>query len=74
MLNATRCRRLAADYAKRARETTDPEVRRALRRLELLWRDMAPLAENFDRSIDARSKERIFAMIDAAAEVRRKVA
>ena len=74
MLNASRCRRIAADYARQAAEASDQEARRAFRRLEFLWRDMAPLAENFDRWSDEISKERIFEMIDAAAEVRRKVA
>ena len=74
MSNATRCRRVADDYAERARAARDPEERRAFCRLETLWRDIAPLAENFDRWSDPRSKERIYEMIDAAAEVRRKVA
>jgi hypothetical protein len=74
MLNASRCRRVAAEYARRADEAGDIEERRALRRLEFLWRDMAPLAESFDRWSDPRSKERLYEMLDAAAEVRRKVA
>ena len=57
-----------------ARAARDPEERRAYRRLEALWRDITPLAENFDRWSDPRSKERIYEMIDAVAEVRRKVA
>jgi hypothetical protein len=74
MSNAARCRAIAADYARRADEARDPAVERAFRRLELLWRDMAPLAENFDRWSDPRSRERLYEMLDAAAEVRRKVA
>src|SRR5262249_23586419 len=74
MWNAARCRSIAADYARRALEARDPAVRRAFNRLEFLWRDMAPLAENVDRSIDPGAKERLYRMIDAAAEVRRKVA
>ena len=74
MWNAARCRTIAADYARRAVEARDPAARRAFRRLEFLWRDMAPLAENLDRWSDPASKERLYEMIDAAAEVRRKVA
>ena len=74
MSNAARCRAIAADYARRAREARDPAVKRAFHRLEFLWRDMAPLAENYDRWSDPTAKERIYEMIDAAAEVRRKVA
>ena len=74
MSNASRCRSIAAHYAKLAAEATDPEARRAFRRLEFLWRDMEPLAENFDRWSDPRSKEQIYEMIDAVGEYRRKVA
>jgi len=74
MSNAARCRAIAADYARRADAARDPAARRAFRHLEFLWRDMAPLAENFDRWSDPTSKERLYEMIDAAAEVRRKVA
>ena len=51
MLNASRCRSMSADYARRAAEARDPAAQRAFRRLEILWREMAPLAENFDRWI-----------------------
>jgi len=74
MLNASRCRVIAAHYARRALTERDSELRRALLHLEVLWRDMAPLAERFDRWSDPRSKERLYEMIDAAAEVKRKVA
>ncbi len=74
MSNASRCRAIAANYARQAAAASDPDARRAFRRLEFLWRDMAPLAENFDRWSDEGSKERIYAMIDAVAEMRRKVA
>ena len=74
MSNASRCRSIAAHYAELAERAIDPEAKRACLRLELLWRDMAPLAESFDRWSDPRSKERIYEMVDAAAEYRRKVA
>jgi len=74
MWNAARCRAIAAGYARRAQEARDPGAKRAFRRLEFLWRDMAPLAENFDRWSDQSSKEQLYRMIDAAAEVRRNVA
>jgi hypothetical protein len=74
MSNASRCRAVAADYARRAQETSDPAARRTFLRLEALWRDMSPLAEDYDRWSDPSSKERLYRMIDAAAEVRRKVA
>ena len=74
MSNASRCRAIAADYARRAQEANDPAARRTFLRLEALWRDMAPLAEDYDRWSDPGSKERLYQMIDAAAEVRRKVA
>jgi hypothetical protein len=74
MSNASRCRALAADYARRAEKASEPAARRAFLRLEALWRDMAPLAEDYDRWNDQSSKERLYEMIDAAAEVRRKFA
>ena len=74
MSNASRCRSIAAYYATRAEAVSDPEAKRACWRLEALWRDIAPLAANFDRWSDPRSKELIYAMIDSAAEARRKVA
>ena len=74
MSNASRCHAIAADYARRAEAASDPTARSAYRRLEALWRDMAPLAENFDRWSDEGSKERIYEMIDVVAEFRRKVA
>jgi len=74
MSNALRCRAIAAGYARRAGEASDPAARRTFLRLEALWRDMAPLAEDYDRWSDPGSKERLYQMIDAAAAVRRKVA
>ena len=74
MSNAERCRAIAADYARHADAARDPAAKRAFRRLEFMWRDMAPLAENFDRWSDPSSKERLYEMIDAAAELRREVA
>lgn len=74
MSNASRCRSIAARYARLAVKAEDPQAKRAFRRLEFLWRDMEPLAENFDRFSDSRSKEQIYAMIDAVGEYRRKVA
>lgn len=74
MSNASRCHLIAAHYAKLAAAATDPEARRAFRRLEFLWRDMEPLAENFDRWSDPRSKEQIYEMIDAVGEYRRRIA
>jgi hypothetical protein len=74
MSNAARCRAIAADYACRANAARDPAAKRAFRRLEFMWRDMALLAENYDRWSDPTAKERIYEMIDAAAEVRREVA
>jgi hypothetical protein len=72
MSNASRCRLIAANYAKLAEQAVDAEARRAFRRLEFLWRDMERLAENFDRWSDPRSKEKIYEMIDAVGEYRRK--
>ena len=74
MSNASRCRAVAADYARRALQTSDPSAQRAFLRLEALWRDMAPLAEDFDRWSDPRSKERLYELIDQAGAIRRKVA
>jgi hypothetical protein len=74
MSNASRCRVIAADYARRAREARDASTKLAFARLERLWREMAPLAENVDRASDPLAKERLYQMIDAAAEVRRLVA
>ena len=74
MSNASRCRSIAVNYAKLAQRATDPEAKRAFRRLEFLWRDMEPLAESFDRFSDPRAKERIYDMIDAVGEYRRTIA
>ena len=74
MSNASRCRSIAANYAKLAQRASDPESRRAFRRLEFLWRDMEPLAENFDRFSDPRAKDKIYEMIDAVGEFRRRIA
>jgi Ser/Thr protein kinase RdoA (MazF antagonist) len=74
MSNASRCRSMAASYAKLAAHATDPDAKRAFRRLEFLLRDMEQLAENFDRFSDPRAKEKIYEMIDAVGEYRRRVA
>lgn len=74
MSNASRCQKLAAHYARLASEAVDMEEKLSYRRLERLWRDIAPLAENFDRLSDPLAKERIYEMVDAVAEHRRKVA
>lgn len=74
MSNASRCRRIAEDYAELAARTPDARLKRAYRRLARLWCDMAPLAESYDRSTDPRAKERIFEMIDAAGDLRHDIA
>lgn len=74
MSNASRCLETAAHYARLAEEAADAERRTTFQRLESLWREMAPLAEKFDRASDPGAKERIFELVDAAAEVRRMVA
>lgn len=72
MSNASRCRSIAAHYSELARRATDPDLRSSYRRLETLWREMTPLAENYDRESDPDAKERIYEMIDAVADERRK--
>lgn len=74
MSNAARCREIADEYARRAKRTDDPAARRVFLRLEAVWRDMTPVAEDYDRWSDASSKERLYEMIDAAAALKRKVA
>jgi len=74
MSNASRCLQTAAHYAELAEQAADAELTRVYRRLELLWRDMAPLAEDFDRRNDPSAKERLYEMIEAVGEYRRKVA
>ncbi len=74
MSNASRCRAMAARYARRAESAADAESRRALLELERLWLETAAWAERFDRRGDAAARDRIYALIDAAGEYRRKVA
>ena len=74
MSNASRCLQTAAHYAELAERAADAEPTRVYRRLEKLWRDMAPLAEDFDRRSDPQAKARLYEMIDAVGEYRRKVA
>jgi hypothetical protein len=74
MSNASRCLHTAAHYAELAEGAADSELMRVYRRLEQLWRDMAPLAADFDRRSDPAAKERLYKMVDAVGEYRRKVA
>jgi hypothetical protein len=74
MSNASRCRLAAARYARLAEAACNAEIGRAYRRLELLWLDMAPLAESFDRRSDEKAKQKIYELMDAVQEVRLKVA
>jgi hypothetical protein len=74
MSNASRCRQTAARYARLAERAKTFEAARAFRALERLWLDMAGPADSFDRRHDGSARERIYAMIDAVEEERRKVA
>jgi hypothetical protein len=74
MSNASRCRSIAAHYSELVERTRDPELKRSYRRLEILWREMTPLAETYDRESDPHAKEQIYEMIDAVAEQRRREA
>ena len=74
MSNASRCLSRAARYEGLADRAEDPEIRRALSALAAIWREMEPVAADYDRAPDPLSKERIYAMIDVIAEERRKVA
>ena len=74
MSNASRCLIRAAIYETRAARSGDEEEHRVWRALAGIWSDMAPLAGDFDRERDSRTKERIFALVDAAGRERRKVA
>ena len=74
MSNASRCRETAASYARLAETAESLAARRAYKALERLWLEIAPLAEHFDRSTDAESKERIYELMEAVAEQQRKVA
>ncbi len=74
MSNASRCQSRAARYQRLAERADDPEVRRTCRALAAIWDEIAPLAESFDRKTDPSSKERIYELIDAIGEERRKVA
>jgi hypothetical protein len=73
MSNAARCRRRAAGYAKRAETAVHPQTRCALRELERLWLEIAPLAERFDVKGEARARERIYSLIDAVDQCRRQL-
>ncbi len=59
---------------KLAERAEDPEIRRACRALADIWREIEPLAANFDRVPDPLSKQRIYELIDAIAVEQRKVA
>ncbi len=74
MTNASLCLSRAARYARLAELAEDPEVRRACRALADIWREMEPLAADFDRESDQLSKLRIYELIDAIAVEQRKVA
>ncbi len=74
MTNASRCLSRATRYAKLAERAQDPEIRRACRALAEIWREMEPLAADFDREPDPLSKQRIYELIDAIAVEQRKVA
>lgn len=72
MLNASRCRLQAERYARLAEAALDVNAQRLYRRLEFLWREMTPVADDYDRWADDHSKRRLYEMIDVAAEVSRK--
>ena len=74
MSNAERCRRTAARYARLAEAARDKQAAESFRTLARLWSDMAGTARNFDRGGGSSDRERIYAMIDAVAAERRKVA
>jgi hypothetical protein len=74
MSNASRCRATAAHYAELAEASANNKTRRAYRRLEQLWLDMAPLAESFDRRSDERAKQRIYDIMHTVEQVRQQVA
>lgn len=74
MSNASRCRAVAARYARLAETAADPAVRRSYETLQKLWLAMASPAESFDRQSDGDAKQRIYALIDAVDTARRQVA
>jgi len=74
MSNASRCLSRAALYDGLADRSDDQETRRAFRALAAIWREIEPLAANYDREPDPQSKERIYALIDVIALQQRKVA
>jgi hypothetical protein len=74
MSNASRSRAAAARYAKLAETARDAQTRRSYRELERLWQEMARLAEAFDMRHDGAARERIYAMVDAVEEHRRRIA
>lgn len=74
MSNASRCLSRADRYAMLAECAEDPEIRRACSALAAIWREMEPLAADFDRRPDPLSKQRIYELIDAVAVEQQKVA
>jgi hypothetical protein len=74
MTNASRCLSRAARYEGLADSTANAESRRAFRALAAIWREMEPLAADYDRDPDPSAKERIYALIDVIAAEERKVA
>ncbi|HEX9906296.1 MAG TPA: hypothetical protein VGA77_15180 [Propylenella sp.] len=74
MSNASRCRARAAQFARLAEKSPEMRERLAYRKLERLWLEMEPLAENFDRDPDGSAKQRIYEIIGAVEAVQRKVA
>ncbi len=74
MANASRCLTRAIRYARLAERAEDPEIRRTCRALSAIWRDIVPVAADFDHRSDPLSKQRIYELIDAIAAEQRKVA
>ena len=72
MLNASRCQKTAARFARLAELSEDVDERHAYLELERLWADMERLAERFDREHDDGAKARIYAMVSRVESVRRK--
>ena len=74
MSNASRCRALAARYAKLAESTANGEVRCGYRKLESLWLEIMPLAERFDRRPDDGAKQRIYEIMQRVEQARHQMA
>lgn len=72
MLNASRCERTAARFARLAELSEDVDERNAFIELERLWSEMAGLAERFDHENDNQAKAQIYALVDQVESVRRK--